>query len=525
MGRGAERRDVSRWLVKIAFCLGLGVAAAACGSSNTGSPAAPGNPSTMQAVPSANGAAGGAALPGAPLQATVSGPNPTSTGIGGTNAGAAGTSGVVGTVKQVTQTGTPMPCNVATAVATNCQTCHGATPIGGAPMSLMTYDDFHAQAKTMPSLKVYQLAQMRINATAKPMPPGGSLPQADHTALDTWFTAGALAGADADKTCAAPVTQTGTDLLQPVPDMSPLVAGPGETCYDLKVHQSTTSVDDTPYTVDTGEHYEQFYFNVPWKAGDIGTRFGAKFDNLKVLHHWLLFTTATTNAEGFHETVIGTQLGDAAELLAGWAVGGWNVTMPADVGFDLPAPGTGTMLNLQWHFFNSTGMTEQDATAVQVCTMAAGSRPKLGNITWLGTEYFNGPFGMPAGQKSDWSGTCTPSRTGMNDTDPIHIFFFWPHMHFLGINMKSEVTHAGATTEVFNKPFDFSHQVHYAASVDLAPGDTITSTCTFNNTTDANVAFGPSTTQEMCYQFAFSYPAHALENGVISLIGASNTCW
>ena len=35
-----------------------------------------------------------------------------------------------------------------------------------------------------------------------------------------------------------------------------------------------------------------------------------------------------------------------------------------------------------------------------------------------------------------------------------------------------------------------------------------------------SVAFGPSSDQEMCYQFAFSYPARALDNGVISLIGA-----
>jgi hypothetical protein len=29
----------------------------------------------------------------------------------------------------------------------------------------------------------------------------------------------------------------------------------------------------------------------------------------------------------------------------------------------------------------------------------------------------------------------------------------------------------------------------------------------------------------MCYQFALSYPYGALNNGVLSLIGATNTCW
>jgi hypothetical protein len=39
------------------------------------------------------------------------------------------------------------------------------------------------------------------------------------------------------------------------------------------------------------------------------------------------------------------------------------------------------------------------------------------------------------------------------------------------------------------------------------------------------VAFGSSTTQEPCYQFTYSYPVGALNNGVFSLIGAGNTCW
>jgi hypothetical protein len=101
-------------------------------------------------------------------------------------------------------------------------------------------------------------------------------------------------------------------------------------------------------------------------------------------------------------------------------------------------------------------------------------------------------------------------------------------MHLLGVNMKSVVTHAGGGTEtVFDHPFQFDHQVNYLLNptYELKPGDKITSTCTFNNTTSAPVAFGQSTTAEMCYQFTFGYPYGALNNGVISLIGATNTCW
>jgi hypothetical protein len=79
----------------------------------------------------------------------------------------------------------------------------------------------------------------------------------------------------------------------------------------------------------------------------------------------------------------------------------------------------------------------------------------------------------------------------------------------------------------FDKAFDFNSQITYASEPPIVsePGDSITSTSTFENITDASVGFGHSSNQEMCYNFTMAYPAHALDNGVIGLIGAKNTCW
>jgi hypothetical protein len=164
-----------------------------------------------------------------------------------------------------------------------------------------------------------------------------------------------------------------------------------------------------------------------------------------------------------------------------------------------------------------------DKSVVQICTVPKAMRQKNLSLTWLGTENFNGPLGMPPHTMSKFAGTCTNTKL-----EPITIWAFWPHMHKLGRHMNSVIRRANGTMEtVFDKPFDFNKQIHYPMTPELVlqPGDAITSTCTFDNHTDAAVAFGPSTEQEMCYQFAFSYPARALNNGVPSLIGASNTCW
>jgi hypothetical protein len=92
--------------------------------------------------------------------------------------------------------------------------------------------------------------------------------------------------------------------------------------------------------------------------------------------------------------------------------------------------------------------------------------------------------------------------------------------------MKTVVNRPDGSHEtIFDKPFDFNYQVHYPAAYDLKPGETLTSTCTYNNTTDKGAPFGESTDSEMCYQFTYSWPAHALDNHAASLIGTSNTCW
>jgi hypothetical protein len=182
------------------------------------------------------------------------------------------------------------------------------------------------------------------------------------------------------------------------------------------------------------------------------------------------------------------------------------------------------ILNAQWHYYNQGAVAEKDASLIQVCTVPRALRKNIASLTFLGTENFNGPFGMPAETMSDFGGGCTN-----NSGAPIHIYGFTPHMHKLGRHIKAQVKRAvtGQLETVFDKAFDFNSQITYILDdlIVLQPGDTIISTCTFLNHTDAPVAFGPSTEEEMCYNFTMSYPARKLDNGTLSLIGATHVCW
>jgi hypothetical protein len=485
----------------------------------------------------------GMATGGAPVAGT--------SGIGGN----AGTSGV-GSVAHANA----MPCDVATVVQTHCGTCHGATTQFGAPVSLTTLADFQRDYPVATTtqlagrtMKMYELARIRVlrEMGTLPMPQGAPLAANDLTMLSTWLGNGAPAGIACASTggtggVAGDVATTsggvggvavtggvggegGTVAPEGPPQIDDQCVTPGafdpltpkypqETCYDFLVH-GRSGVDDTSkFRVPTSESYNQFYYAIPWPAGSVATRFGQDFDNTQVLHHWLAFAQTLSSAPGTVEpNVTGTTLFTDAELIAGWAVGGCTTTFPEDVGVALPDIG-GIMI--QWHHYNNTGLPAEDGSKVQICVVPENTRPHKAGLTFLGTELLS----VPPGQMGQASGTCFNDSQG-----PITIIGFTPHMHEIGIHMKSVVTRAMTNVEetVFDLPFQFDYQTNYMLkpTVVLQPGDAITSTCTWQNQGPGSVGFGQSTKQEMCYQFALSYPYRELNNGVISLIGATNTCW
>ncbi len=491
--------------------------------------------------------------------------DPEPVGAGGT-AGAAGTTGGSGPQAGASGTGSPqhggsMPCEVSTVVQKHCHTCHGSNLIGGAPQALITLADFHQDyvANTTAQLKgktykMYELARIRLNAemgTGR-MPQNSVLDAGEMTMLNTWLMNGAPEGVG----CAAPDTGgvggaagtgvplggmggaggvgggtggTGTVIPGGPPMIEDQCERPGafepltpnspeEKCYDFRVHGQSGVGDTSKFTMPGGESYNQFYYAVPWGPGMVSTRFGQDFDNDDVLHHWLAF------AQGFslfsdgdvEPNVLGTTLLTDAELIAGWAVGGCTTTYPENVGVAVPSSG---IIMIQWHHYNKDPIPAQDGSAVQICVVPEAMREHKAGLTFLGTENIS----VPGGSMGTGAGTCYNDSQG-----PITIIGFTPHMHEIGIHMKSEVTRMDGTIEnVFDKPFQFDYQTNYMMNppVVMMPGESITSTCTWENKAATSVGFGQSTKSEMCYQFALSYPYRELNNGVGSLIGATNTCW
>jgi cytochrome c553 len=101
-----------------------------------------------------------------------------------------GTGGAVGTAGFDI---TGLPCDVAEMLAASCASCHGATPSGGAPNALTTYEQLMAPSMSAPSLSVAELSLQRMKDTKSPMPPTGSA-AADIAVLEGWLNRGAARG-------------------------------------------------------------------------------------------------------------------------------------------------------------------------------------------------------------------------------------------------------------------------------------------------------------------------------------------
>src|SRR5262249_1609603 len=103
-------------------------------------------------------------------------------------------------------------CKVRQMIGTRCLTCHSNPPLSGVPMSLASYSDLLAPAKTTPSISVAELAFERIQSATSPMPPAGARATSDEIqALADWLGEGTPQRSCDGTTMPPPKIDTNTD--------------------------------------------------------------------------------------------------------------------------------------------------------------------------------------------------------------------------------------------------------------------------------------------------------------------------
>lgn len=424
----------------------------------------------------------------------------------GSGNGAAGTTGTVnnGVTGAVIS---PLPCDVASILDEHCSLCHGATPQFTAPMSLVTWDDLTKPTPSNGGVPVFQTMLARVKDDLRPMPqpPNERLTLEQIAVLESWVNAGTPKGTTT--TCETGMGTAGSGGTGGTAGTGAAGTGgvdPTEECFEFRAHNgdkvSEYAVPTTP------DLYHCFYFAPPWGSDQVqAIRAENITDNSDVLHHWILYSSATAVTDGSHsDCPTGSHAG--GQYVVGWAPGAPNLEMPADVGLQMPGAG----YNLEFHY-NAKTAGHTDSSGVKVCVTRT-PRAKAAAVHPLGQE----PFTISGAGST--TGTCKP-----RGPFPITIMSSGPHMHLKGTHMKTIVKRANGTVEtLIDEPFNFMNQIAYDTPMVINEGDTLETTCTYNS----SATFGTGTSEEMCYNFVMAYPAGALAGatGYTGISGNGNTC-
>jgi hypothetical protein len=197
---------------------------------------------------------------------------------------------------------------------------------------------------------------------------------------------------------------------------------------------------------------------------------------------------------GTHHTVLALNGLDAGQIIYASGVGTNAIMFPPGVGLRLSA---GETLILQLHLFNTSTDILTGTSGIEVVEIAPEDIVDEANL------FLPGPldFSIPPNQSYTHSGTCTINAAQ-------NLFAIFPHMHQLGTHFTATLTVGGNTQTLHDGDYAFGDQAFIPFDpIAVQPGDSVTTTCTWNNNTTQTVGWGESSTTEMCFAILYRYPA------------------
>jgi len=507
---------MQRTATSFVMCLPLLVGCA--GEIISGSPEQKGTGGSGPFTPGASG--GSAAVHpgsgGGPATGGAGVPTGPSSGSGGTlGRGSGGAPG-----SEPGTTSGALPCDVDAVLRGKCQSCHGTVPLNGAPVPLVTYADTQAHAVSSPTMSVWQVMQTRVHSTTMSvMPPRGqpALSAAELASLDAWFAAGTPAGTKACGSSGASGSTGagGSNGAGGAPGISTPGVGPDalpcKPTHYFRAHAEGSSTAKYPVPNPSQDSYTCFNFKSPFAPGEQATAWAPITDDARVIHHWILYGTTSPVTDGSI-----TQGCEATTLLAthvaGWAPGGQNAVFDPDVGLTLDYP----YYQLQVHYNNLRYSDAADASGVAFCSTTT-PRQNAAGIVVLGNMLFS----IPA-NANDYAVNNTCSNLSADGKTPITVVSTSPHMHLLGTGFRTQhmrgLMDMGDLSNIPLGTWSFDGQRAYEVNRrQIMPGDSLRTTCYYDNPNPKAVNFGPKTSDEMCFNFITVYPYTAATKTCMSL--------
>jgi cytochrome c5 len=357
-------------------------------------------------------------------------------------------------------------------VETHCGTCHGDTPNFGAPHTLTSYESL------MEIVNGQRLVDRSASRVAfGTMPPAGvpDLRDADIESFVEWASCGDI----------EPELGTGLKVDRPV-FLAPEDAPEGIEFFDVRA-------DDFPVGEDVLDLYQCFTVDAPVTSDKFIRRLEVVVDQSEVIHHVVLLRDPQKNAPDGRHPCPG--MPQNSDYLYAWAPGGGPIQFP-EGGLRVTP---GERFVLQVHYNN----------AVAAPDVVDTSGVRLYYDEPVGTEYgmvAPGPlaFSVAPSATEDVSGRCEVS-------EETTILAGMPHMHEIGKAFEQVLERADGTMEpvITLENWEFETQLFYSIPITMMPGDTLHTTCTFDNDTQQMVRSGERTQDEMCFNFMYVTPPPA----------------
>jgi hypothetical protein len=208
------------------------------------------------------------------------------------------------------------------------------------------------------------------------------------------------------------------------------------------------------------------------------------------IHHIVLLRDPQPEAEDGTEPC-DPFAADQQVLFATGALPPNALDMPDGVALRLDA---GDHLVMNVHLINTTDTRIAEETVLDVTFTASQAGQEEAETLFVGPLNFT----IPPGNDQKIEGACTMNGSTNEFADG-------PHMHALGKSMKVWADSNGERQLVYDEPFNDTIYELFDP-VPMVEGDQIHVECTYDNTTGADVEFGSSAKDEMCFAAVYRYP-------------------
>lgn len=255
------------------------------------------------------------------------------------------------------------------------------------------------------------------------------------------------------------------------------------------------------YNLAAGEEKYLCYSVQLAEASDIAITAFQSYTSDQV-HHVEVFQALAAEQPGLNECDGTFKLTWLPLFGGGKNAGGLKV--PDGAGFKLAKDAT---LLVQIHLLNATPMPVTQHIVVNMDYAADATAVTPAGIFAFGSMAINLPAG---GTGLQVTSSCTLPLN-------LNVFAAQPHMHKLGTKLTFELGDSSAASKVVYQrdPWQFGGQPIDNWTSALKQGQFGKVTCTYDNTTNAAVTYGESTTNEMCYLVLFYTPFDRL-NGCVN---------